>query len=143
MDTTWIVVAESSRARIFQTDKAGSVFEELADLVHPNSRLKARELSSDSPGRSFDSKGAGRHAMSQMTDTKRHQGEVFAGEIADKLESGRTKGEFDHLILVAPPEFLGLLRASIGSETANLVSTTVNKNLVRLKPSEIREHLKV
>ena len=142
MARTWIVVAESSRARIFQTREAGQAFEELADFVHPNSRLKGHELLSDSPGRAFDSKGQGRHAMSQATDVRRHEAEVFANELADKLEAGRNRHAFDSLILVAPPEFLGLIRAAISPETAALLQATVNKNMIRMKPDEIRNQLK-
>lgn len=143
MEKTWVVVAESSRARIFEASGRGSELQELSDLVHPASRLKGHELMSDSPGRSFDSKGRGRHAMSQETDVRRNEGKTFADEIANQLEAGRTSGKFGRLVLVAPPEFLGLLRASLGPETAGLVAATVNKNIARLKPEEIRKHLDV
>jgi protein required for attachment to host cells len=143
MERTWVVVAESSRARIFEASGQGAELQELSDLVHPASRLKGQALMSDSPGRAFDSKGRGRHAMSQETDVRRNESKIFADEIANQLEAGRTGGKFGRLILVAPPEFLGLLRASLGPETAGLVAATVNKNIARLKPEEIRKHLDV
>ncbi len=143
MSNTWVVVAESSRARIFELHKPGGEFTELADLVHPQSRLKDSARLSDSPGRTFNSQGRGKHTMSPETDPRRHEGEVFASEIAHRLEAGRTAGKYDKLILAAPPEFLGLVRASLNTETAGLVGKTINKNIVRLKPGEIREHLEI
>jgi protein required for attachment to host cells len=52
MATKWVVVAESSRARIFAFLQAGLAMEELEGLTHPASRAHERDLISDRPGRS-------------------------------------------------------------------------------------------
>ena len=47
MATKWVVVAESSRARIFVFQQAGLTMEELEGLTHPASRAHERDLISD------------------------------------------------------------------------------------------------
>lgn len=137
----WVVVAESSHARIFHCNKAGAALEEETALVHPESRLHAQDLHSDLPGRTFDSGGEGRHAMSPDTDPKRHEAEVFARELIAHIESARTSRKFEELILAASPAFLGLLRERMSSALRQRVIHTVSKNLVHEDKAVITRQL--
>ena len=137
----WIVVAESSYARIFRCDQPGAALEEETALVHPESRLHAQDLHSDLPGRAFDSGGEGRHAMSPDTDPKRHEAEVFARELIAHIESARTSGRFEQLILAASPAFLGLLRERMSSALRQRVIHTLSKNLVHEDKATITRQL--
>lgn len=47
---TWILVADASQARILQK-QSGASFEMVHSFSHPQSRLKASDLGSDSAGR--------------------------------------------------------------------------------------------
>lgn len=85
-------------------------------LEHPEGRLKPQFIDADRPGRSFESAGAKRHAMSREVDPKKHVAIAFAKQVAERLESARIHGEMDRLILIAAPEFLGLLRDDPTSE---------------------------
>src|SRR5258708_40338428 len=49
--TTWILIADAARARIFQKGGPGEKIAEARSLVHPGSRQKTSELVSDRPGR--------------------------------------------------------------------------------------------
>ena len=104
MATKWVVVAESSRARIFVFQQAGLTMEELEGLTHPASRAHERDLISDRPGRSFDSFGSGRHAMEEEVSLKQQEAIVFAREISDRL-ARRTRGEFDDSLSSRRPPF--------------------------------------
>jgi protein required for attachment to host cells len=141
MTKTWVVVAESSRARILLADGPLGSLTELEQLEHPASRSREQDLTSDLPGRAFDSMGEGRHAMEPHEHPKHHEAEVFARQLGERLDRGRLEGDFDRLILAAAPAFLGLLRKQISSETEKLVSEQIDKNLVSLDPAKLREHL--
>lgn len=138
---TWVVVAESARARIFTASGPRTGLEEIATLTHPAGRLHERDLVSDGRGRSFDSAGHGRHAMGTDDRQKQLEGEEFARQIAAHLEQGRQRQAYGKLIIVAPPQFLGLLRKSLPAACTDLVVATVNKNLVQQDPRGIRDHL--
>lgn len=138
----WIVVAESSHARIFRCNKPGAALEEETALVHPESRLHAQNIISDLPGRTFDSSGeGGRHAMVASTDPKRNEAEVFAREVIAHIESARTGDKFDELILAASPAFLGLLRERMSSALRQRVIHTISKNLVHEDKAAITRQL--
>jgi protein required for attachment to host cells len=131
MTTTWVVAADSSVCRIFEAGEPAGALQELEVLTHPEARLRARELVSDRPGRTFDSKGAGRHAKEAPVGPKRHEAMVFAGRIADRLEAGRVAHAFDRLALVAAPKFLGLLRERLTPQVRARIVHEIAKNLSR------------
>lgn len=141
MKSNWVVVAESARARIFAVSDTGGKLREIADLSHPESRLHDRELSSDLPGRSFDSHGQGRHGMEPATDPKERHAQAFAVEIARHLEQGRNEGGFDSLVLVAPPKFLGLLRSELDKVTRSTVIGELDKNLLEADLKTLARHV--
>jgi protein required for attachment to host cells len=141
MSKCWVVVAESSYARIFDCAKPGGALREIEGLVHPESRLHAQSLHSDAPGRTFDSFGQGRHALVPDTDPKRHEAKVFARDIARHLESARVGKKLEALVLVAPPAFLGLLREHISEPCRQRVVQTISKNLVHENKKAIADHL--
>jgi protein required for attachment to host cells len=143
MRKTWVLVADSARARFFTAETPKGPLTEFEDLVHPEARVHARDLTSDRPGRSFDRAGQGRHPMGSLNAAKEHEAEDFARAIASRLEAGRNAGQFEQIVVVAPPDFLGLLRKAIGHSTAKLISAEISKNLARRTPEAIRSMLPV
>ena len=140
MEHTWIVVADSSRARILSARNRVQTPTDIAALTHPEGRMKAQELNTDRPGMVSDSHGHGRHGM-EPPDVHHHEQEVFAREIADYLERGRTEGRYARLALVAPPAFLGVLRQKLNGQLGKLVDHTVQKNLVDQHNDAVRAQL--
>lgn len=128
--TTWFVVADSARARIFTASGTKGKLREIADLSHPESRLHDSELASNGPGRSFDSHGQGRHSMEPATHPQDREAQAFAVEVARHIDRGHNEGGFDSLVLVAPPKFLGRLRPALSDSTRDAVVGELDKNLV-------------
>lgn len=143
MGDTWVVVAESSRARIFALDGLQSPLREVDDLLNPEGRAHERDLISDRPGRTVDSTGNRRHAKQAEVSPKEQRSISFAHAIAERIERGRTQGAFRRLILVAAPEFLGLLRKSLADATRQCIAREIHKNIVRENEQAIRKYLKL
>ena len=148
MATTWILVADSSRARVLVLDRATGPLREIEGFVHPEGRLHEHDLTSDLPGRSATRKGAaahegdaGRHQVGTDESPKAHAIDTFAKQLADHLDRGRKAGTFARLVLIAPPEFLGLLRKHLSTETTRAVVKQVDKNLAQHDLEEIRLQL--
>lgn len=132
MPTTWILVADGARARIWTSERPHHLKAALSyDFASPV-RNRTRDAGSDRPGRTFDSAGQGHHAMEPPTDWKDHEKREFARSLAGRLREGAMAGSFDRLVVVAPPQFLGLLRAQFDKETARLVEAEIGKDLTHL-----------
>lgn len=141
MSKTWVVVAGSSRARIFTVSKPRGPLQEREDLTKPSARQHETDLTSDRPGRSFDSWGKGRHAYEEPTPPKAREALEFSREVADRLDTARARSELERLVLVAAPAFLGLLRQHLGPELKKHVVLEIDKDLSRADAREIRAHL--
>jgi len=137
MTTTWVLIADSSRARLFSVEKALAPLREIEAFVNPEGRTKTRDLVSDRQGRSA---GNGPN-MDYEVSPKRQQAMVFAKQISEHLKDGRVGGLFHRLYIAAAPGFLGLLRDKLDPRTAELVVDTVSKDLTQLEPEDIRRHL--
>ena len=136
MSKTWVVVAESSRAKIFELEKRNAPLKEISGFAHTPSRLHQKELTSDLPGRT-----PGRHKLIQQTTTKENASNEFARSIRNHLSSARNKGQFNKLIIMSPPSFLGRLRKQLGSAINKCVISEIDKNLVRHSTQDIQSHL--
>jgi protein required for attachment to host cells len=141
MKKTWVVVADSARARIFCAENTVGGLIELETLAHPQGRLHEQDMTSDLPGSTFDRAGPGRHDMEPHTNPKDHEMQDFARRIVAHLEQGRSKQAFSQLILIAAPSFLGALRGNIKNGLAKTLVHQEAKNLTQCEGEEIRRHL--
>ncbi len=141
MKPTWILVADSSRARIFSAETPSSALIEINTLAHPQSRLHEQNLSSDLPGHDSDKTGTGRHGFQDETEPKEQEVIDFAKQISKHLDQARNSNKFKQLLIVAAPAFLGTLRNQLTDQTRKLVSIEMDKNLTQHKAEEIRGHL--
>jgi len=141
MALAWVLVANQSQARLFEADKRAGELHELEALIHPESRLNGRDLISDAPGRTFDSGGQGRHAMGNVSQLHRLNGQRFARELAHALERGRVEGRYEKLYIVAEPQMVGSLREALNPPTRAVIAGETGKNLVNCEAEEIRAQL--
>ena len=150
MPTTWIVAADSSRARILRVVGRERRLVEIQDFVNPKGRMEGRELITDAHPR-FSGHGgvrksgerptSGPGSDRQETTAVEHETELFAKQIDRYLDKARVKGLFDKLHLVAPPKFLGLLRHNLGKETAKRVAEEIDKDLSWLDVRELEKYV--
>jgi len=130
MTRSWIVVADSARARVFTRNNQHTQLEEIDNFIHPAGRLREVDQQTDRPGRSFDSFGVGRHAMEPHTDWKKKESEKFSRQLCSYLSEHTA--DFKDLTIVCPPEFMGLLRSHLDESIKDKVVQELTKNLVHL-----------
>ena len=137
----WILVAHRGGARLFENKGPGKGLSLLHDIPHPEGRLKNKDIGTDKPGRSFDSRGQSRHSLSKEQEPAAHVAEQFAKQLSAMLDDGRNQQRFAKLVLVAEPRFLGNLRAALSTPTAALVTATVDKDLGGVESHNMPRHL--
>ena len=137
---TWIVLADAATARVYEPQAGRREWKLIAELVHPQSRAKESELGRDKPGRVKQSTGS-RAAMEPPTPRKEVEIEKFAREIAKALDDALVRKAYDRLVLVAPPEFVGILRKLLSERVERCIATTVEKDYLHLDLPEARERL--
>jgi protein required for attachment to host cells len=129
MGTTWILCANSSRARLFEIDPHSDTPREVADYANPQGRAHERDLRSDASGRLY---GRGErpqgHAAAPSETFGEHETERFAEFLREHLDRARNEQRFGQLWIVAAPAFLGHLRRNFPKELMQMVELTVDKD---------------
>ncbi len=141
METQWILVAESARARLFVRAAPRGELREIEAFDHPDSRKKGHELETDRSGGVDQSHG---HALSDTREkgaAQRIEAETFARQLADHLQTARARNEFDQLALIADPRFLGMLRDDLDDATLECVVESIDKNLVKESIDRIQDEI--
>ena len=141
MNSTWLVVADNSRARFFSMESRTGPIEETKSIVHTEARLKEKSMTSDAQGRGSGKGGEGMHAYQDKISPKEQENINFAREITSELDKARKQNKFRQFVLVAAPGFLGKLRDQMNKETQKLASFELAKNLAHLDAEDIRKHL--
>ncbi len=140
MRTTWILIANAGGARLFSNRGPQKGLELLKTFDHPEGREKTAELVTDRPGHN-KSVGNGHGAYVAATDPKYHAAESFAQRLTKKLEQGRIANNYDQLIVVAAPNFLGLLNKHFSSHVRSLLSERLQKDYTKVNEKELSGYL--
>ncbi len=143
-----IVVADQGEARFYDLVGREAALRPAGHITDPNARLHDRDFKSDRPGRVFDHAPAatGRrgavahHGTGGERRPRKHEAQLFARQIAAQLEAAKP-GEFDRLVLMAEPSFLGVLRAALSKSLHATVVAEVPKDLVHQGDDALRAHL--
>jgi protein required for attachment to host cells len=137
---TWVVLADAATAKLYQPQASGRDWQLISELTHPQSRAKESELGTDKPGRVKQSTGS-RAAMEPPTPRKRVEVEKFARQIAKTLDDALVRNAYDRLVLVAPAEFVGVLRRVLPKRVEARIAATVEKDYLHLDAPTARERL--
>lgn len=137
---TWILVADGEKALFLKND---------GDRQNPDLNVvrqvydenpATREQGTDRPGRFNDGPGAHKSAVAD-TDWHRLGKERFADEIAEKLYTMAHRGDFEEIVLIAPPLVLGEMRRKLHKEVTDRILAEVPKTLTNHPVPEIERLL--
>jgi protein required for attachment to host cells len=127
---TWVLVADSGRARIFELASKKGPLKELKDFANLEGRLREGELTSDRPGMAFSSKGhSSGHPMQAGQSAASAASNEFAKTLVADLKAGLDAQKYERLVLVMPPAFLGQLRSHLDHRLEKVVAASVDKDL--------------
>jgi len=137
MTRSWILIANASSAKIYETPRAklfnGHCHLKLVqELEHPESRLKESDLIATV---------SGHKNLPESVEPRSQEHEKFAKELVDQLVHGRNKHAFEDLIIVAPAQFMGQLNKKINGVLKPLISKTIEKDYTKLNEEKIQDCL--
>ena len=136
-----IVVADQAEAVFYDSPSLQAAPHEVGRISDPAAHLHNRDLVSDRPGRSYESFGEARHAIARENDPRQLEAVRFARRIARRLDEARRKDEFEELIVVAGPPFLGVMRQELSRPTRQRVVHEIHKDLVHGTVESLQRHL--
>src|SRR5690606_15530181 len=124
--TRYILVADAGSARIYKGEGRNGPLELVHQQDNPAGRKSASELQSDRPGLQRSGRG-GFHGLGGDKDPQRHKAEEFAAQLARMLAFAHQDGQYDELLLAAPPQFLGELRKQLSADCQKVLAKSLDK----------------
>lgn len=137
---SFVMVADGRKLLFFRNEGQANAPQLEVVTATEKENPRDREQKSDAPGRSFSSVGHGRSAYSEV-DFHALEESRFAAEAADLLRKRALTGDFERLIVIAPPKTLGELRKHYHKEVANRVAAEIPKDLTGHPIPEIERFL--
>ncbi|MEM7281273.1 MAG: host attachment family protein [Pseudomonadota bacterium] len=123
----WVVACDSTDARIYSLN--GWQFHDLVwESTNSSGRVPERKLTSDRPGFTSTPLGYGQHWVDQKNTHKNEARSRFLRKVSDFLLRSKNKGQYDRLVICAPPLVLGVLRKELDPTIRPLVDLELPKD---------------
>jgi protein required for attachment to host cells len=137
----WVLVADAGRAKVLEQSGPEKSLSPVEGLAFEHALSKSSDMARDSLPRTFDSVGPGRHAIAPKSDPHRSEKLVFAKELAQVLDAGLTNHAYDKLIIVAPPQMIGDLRAILSDAVRRHLERELVADLTHASISDIAQRI--
>jgi protein required for attachment to host cells len=139
----WFVLVNGAEARILLR-RSGQPhdFEVVIEKQSPEAQLHGHELVTDRQGRSYESAAPSRHAV-EGTDPHKIAMTRFESSIADLINQAAEQGQFEQLVLVAPPHTLGDMRKALSEKAKERLILEEGKDLLGMPDHEMKTRLSV
>ncbi len=137
----WVVVADGEKALFLKNEGDAKFpdFKVASEMAQDNPAT--REQGVERPGRHSDGPSPHNSAYAE-TDWHRLSKERFADEIAEQLYKLAHRGDFEEIVLVAPPRVLGEMRRKLHKEVSDKVKAEIAKTLTNQPVWDIEQVLK-
>ena len=136
----WYVIADGGRARFVERDENGA-FRTVVSFVASELHRRSHDLGLDRPARVKESANTARHAIEPRRDLHEAAKEDFVKLVAEQLDAEHGRGQFDSLVLIAPPRVLTELRQKLSKPIAEIVVDGLQKDLTKVPDHDLTEHL--
>ena len=136
----WYVLADGGKARFVERDEKGA-FRTVVSFVSTELHAKSSDLGRDRPARVMESVAHGRSAVEPRRDLKEAAEADFVKLVAEEIDAGYKRKQFDRLVLVAPTGALTELKKSLDKPLAKIVVSDLQKDLTNVPDHELTRHL--
>jgi len=136
---TLILLADGGRAKGFAEHRRHGPLKALSEwtIDAPESDRRGH----GKPGGTAPQPGSGRSNVYEASPADAAETR-FLTRLATDLERAATAGQFKHLVMIAPPRALGVLRAALGPQASRRLETSEPHDRLSETAEEIRARLR-
>jgi protein required for attachment to host cells len=142
MDKTWILIANSERARCFERQPADHSLTELTDFVFPRASLAGQAEGGDLTGAAGKGHGRTGHAGTQCeprTQVDEKARASFARQLADYLNDAVTGKRCASVVLIASSKMLGDIKPLLNLAANNALKRSIASDLTQFTGLELKK----
>lgn len=135
------VIADGEHARLVRPAGDNALHTQ-TEIDSPAAHQRSADLRSDRPGATFHTGSTAHHGVEPRHDPHELEKARFAQDIAQRLNDAAARGEFEELVLVAPPRTLSAIQADLAVTARERVIGTLDKDLVKTPDHELWPHVR-
>lgn len=137
----WVVLADGAHARVVTRRADAPGYAIVTELDSADAHHLTRDIVSDRPGRIQESAYSGHHAVEPHSDPHATEKTRFIRSVAAYLNDSEAKGDYDELVIFAPPHCLHELRQTLDAGARRKVKHEAPQDLTKLPFAELPQHL--
>jgi protein required for attachment to host cells len=134
-----VLVTDGSKRLLFRNEGQADALSLVVMSATEDANPRTRDQVTDSPGR-FAVAGSGGGAL-PAADAHDIEEQRFAAETAETLRQGALTGEYERLVVMAPPKTLGRLRKNYHPEVEKRMLREIGKDVTGHPVGEIEKML--
>lgn len=134
------VIADGGRARFVVRDAEGR-FRTASSFESAALHKQSRDMTSDRPGRVFESADSTRHAVEPRQNPHEAEKMSFVDMVVDEIGREHAADAFDQFVLVAPSKVVGEFRRVVPPALASVLKCTLQKDLTNTPDHDLSAHL--
>ena len=137
--TTWFLIADSSKARIIESNGPRGTWAILEEMSDDDARKPSRDLGRDRPARG---RTIGTGAPFAVEENSEHEkaGKEFLSLCVQNIEQAAKKDRFEQLVIAAPPAALGVIRKKLSSEMTAMLIGAYDKDLTNETEQDLHKY---
>ncbi|MBD3678128.1 MAG: host attachment protein [Rhodobacteraceae bacterium] len=136
---TLVLVASEGRMRLLENAGVGAGLEEVETVDKddvPGSEIRF----ADQRGRSSAAPGMAQHGMEPHSDEREQMRVAFADHVVARAQQRWDGGNYDRLIMAAPPKMLGVLREKLPQTLRAALQADLPKDLANIEARNLAPH---
>jgi protein required for attachment to host cells len=144
MNKTWVLVADSHRARCFERHPDNHALTELADFVYPKYQPSNDPGVGDLTGAAGKGHGRTAHAGTQFepkTEDRAKDRLSFARILADYINAGVTEQRCNAIVLIASSPMLGELKPLLSIAAGKALRNCIPSNMTHYQGPELKQRI--
>ncbi|MDX2221104.1 MAG: host attachment protein [Rhodospirillaceae bacterium] len=138
---TWLLVADGAEAQIYAVEPVTFALTPLKQGRFKHRDIASRNLVSDRPGRSFNSRGSVRHALEPRVSPHQAAEDRFLKTVGQSLGPLMRAAKVGDLLIAAPPKAMAVLRKAMSKPVRDKIALEVTREWTKLAPLEITKRL--
>ncbi|MAW80419.1 MAG: hypothetical protein CMI63_09280 [Parvularcula sp.] len=137
--TTWFLIADSAKARIFESSGPGGTWALVEETADEDARKPSRDLGRDRLPRGRAIGAGAPFSVTESDDHEKAGQEFLLARVQDIVEAEK-KERFDQLVVAAPPAALGVIRKKLPAETTAKLIGVYDKDLTNETERELHDY---
>lgn len=139
---SYVLVADGAKMLFFRNDGDADQLNLTVVAAEQQADQADRDIKTDAAGRKPSAPGVGGQPAAGEADFHQQAEMRFAAEAAERLNRAALAGDFERLVIVAPPKTLGELRRRYHKEVAARITAEIPKDMVGHPVDRIEAALK-